>query len=100
MLSTCDANANLLCGSCSTRLNYKTMYSISSHRPFGCELKRDTTAAFKGSTRGKKQKKQGAPAEEISLDAAVVVSELCGAVTGKRRLESDTEGDSVWFVLH
>lgn len=56
MLSTCDANANLLCGRCSTSLNYKTMYSISSHRPFGCELKRDTTAAFKGSTRGKKQK--------------------------------------------
>lgn len=45
----------------------------------------------------KKQKNQGAPAEEISLDAAVVVSELGGTVTGKRRLESDTEGDSVWL---
>lgn len=46
---------------------------------------------------GKKQKKQGAPAEKISLDAAVVVSELGGTVTGKRRVESDTEGDSVWL---
>lgn len=47
-------------------LTTKMLCSLSSHRLFGCELKRNTTAALKGSTRRRKKrkgKKQGAPAE-------------------------------------